>query len=177
MIIRLATENDLPAIVNIYNSTIPSRMVTADTSPVTIQSKLTWFREHNPNNRPIWVIEDEHGILGWLSLSSFYNRPAYNPTTEVSIYIAEGARRNGLGKQLLAKAIYECSKLGITTLLGFIFAHNEPSLKLFSEFNFERWGYLPKVAVLDGTERDLVILGLKTSKKTPTQRQGINNLL
>jgi phosphinothricin acetyltransferase len=44
-------------------------------------------------------------------------------------------------------------------LLGFIFGHNEPSLKLFERFGFEKWGHLPSVAELDGIERDLVIVG------------------
>jgi len=159
--IRPATEKDLPTIVDIYNSAVPSRMVTADTTPVTVESRLAWFREHDPNNRPIWVIEDDCIILGWLSFSPFYNRPAYNSTSEISIYIAEQHRGKGIGKKLLSNAIQESPRLGITTILGFIFAHNEPSLQLFSKFNFERWGYLPRVAVLDGIERDLVILGFR----------------
>ena len=161
MNIRHATEKDLPTIVDIYNSTVSSRMVTADTTPVTVESRLTWFREHNPNSRPIWVIEDAGNSLGWLSFSSFYNRPAYDATSEVSIYIAEQHRGKGIGKNLLSKSIQEAPRLGINTILGFIFGHNEPSLRLFSKFNFERWGYLPRVAVLDGIERDLVILGLR----------------
>ncbi|GAB6180851.1 GNAT family N-acetyltransferase [Desulfotomaculum defluvii] len=161
MNIRLARESDLPAIIGIYNSTVPSRMVTADTEPVTVESRLAWFREHDPNNRPIWVAEDGGTIMGWLSLSSFYNRPAYNATTEVSIYIAEEYRGKGIGNKLLTKAIYESPQFGITTLLAFIFGHNEPSLHLFRKHNFERWGFLPKVAVLDGIDRDLVILGLR----------------
>jgi phosphinothricin acetyltransferase len=48
---------------------------------------------------------------------------------------------------------------GIKTLLGFIFSHNEPSLKLFRHFGFEEWGTLPKIALLDGHERGLKILG------------------
>ena len=44
-------------------------------------------------------------------------------------------------------------------LLGFIFGHNEASLRLFQRFEFQTWGTLPRVAVLDGVERDLVILG------------------
>ena len=44
-------------------------------------------------------------------------------------------------------------------MLGFIFGHNEPSLRLFRGFGFADWGTLPRVAVLDGVERDLVILG------------------
>lgn len=161
MHIRIATERDLPTIVDIYNSTIPSRMVTADTTPVTVESRLTWFREHDPNHLPIWVAEENGIILGWLSFSSFKDRPAYNSTAEVSIYIAEQYRGRGIGKKLLSKAIQEAPKLGITTILGFIFGHNEPSLRLFMKYNFERWGFLPKVAVLDGIERDLVILGLR----------------
>ncbi len=161
MQLRQAIENDLPAIVAIYNSTIPSRMVTADTTPVTVESRVAWFHEHNPQNRPIWVVEDGGIILGWLSFSSFYNRPAYHATAEISIYIAEESRGKGIGKKLLSKAIEECPKLGITTMLGFIFGHNEPSLRLFLKYNFERWGFLPKVAILDGIERDLVILGLR----------------
>ena len=42
---------------------------------------------------------------------------------------------------------------------GFIFGHNEPSLALFRRFGFLRWGELPKVAALDGVERDLIIVG------------------
>jgi phosphinothricin acetyltransferase len=44
-------------------------------------------------------------------------------------------------------------------LLGFIFGHNLTSLALFNKFGFARWGVLPKVALLDGVERDLVIVG------------------
>ncbi len=35
----------------------------------------------------------------------------------------------------------------------------EPSLKLFEKLGFTRWGHLPRVAVLDGVERDLIIVG------------------
>ncbi|MDP4105019.1 MAG: N-acetyltransferase, partial [Bacillota bacterium] len=52
-----------------------------------------------------------------------------------------------------------CPMLHVKTLLGFIFGHNEPSLKLFSKFGFVKWAHLPKVAELDGIERDLIILG------------------
>ena len=52
-----------------------------------------------------------------------------------------------------------CASLNIKTLLGFVFAHNEPSMRLFVAHGFEVWGRLPRVAQLDDTERDLIILG------------------
>ena len=92
---RLATRDDLPVIVDIYNSTVASREVTADTEPITVQSREQWFADHTPDRRPLWVIHaaDDTGekpeVLGWLSYSNFYGRPAYSGTAEVSIYIAE----------------------------------------------------------------------------------------
>jgi phosphinothricin acetyltransferase len=60
---------------------------------------------------------------------------------------------------LLERAIAQGPRLGLKTLMGFIFAHNDPSLRLFEKFGFEHWGYYPRVAELDGIERDLVIVG------------------
>ncbi|MBD2343584.1 GNAT family N-acetyltransferase [Anabaena subtropica] len=161
MTIRHATTTDLPAIVAIYNAAIPSRMATADLEAVSIESRIAWFQGRSPSLRPLWVIEQEGVIAGWLSFQSFYGRPAYASTAELSIYIAPGFHRCGLGKQLLAKAIHESPNLGLKTLLGFVFAHNQPSLKLFETFGFQKWGYLPQIAELDGVERDLVIMGLR----------------
>lgn len=157
--IRDAEIADLPAIVEIYNSTIASRMVTADTSIVSVESKYQWFNEHSPAFRPLWVIEDNKKICGWVSFQSFYGRPAYNSTAEVSIYFSPDARGKGLGKYILKKTIAACPSLQIKTLLGYIFAHNEPSIRLFTTLGFEKWAYLPKIAELDGIERDVVILG------------------
>ncbi|MGH7936927.1 MAG: GNAT family N-acetyltransferase, partial [Chthoniobacterales bacterium] len=57
MKLRDATEADLPAIVGIYNATIPTRMVTAQIEPVTVADRLPWFHEHSPEQHPIWVAE------------------------------------------------------------------------------------------------------------------------
>ncbi len=159
MHIRDATIDDLSAIVAIYNSTVPTRMVTADTKPVSVASRHRWFADHSPMRRPLWVVEDGGQIAGWLSYSSFYGRPAYDRTCEVSVYLAPEHRSRGLGTQLLIRCIEHAPRIGVATLLGFIFGHNEPSLRLFEKLGFQRWGHLPGVAVLDGVERDLVIVG------------------
>lgn len=160
MYIRNAQESDLPAIVDIYNETIPSRQVTADTEPISVASRLSWFKERDFATRPIWVVEIDHKVVAWLSFQSFYGRPAYQKTAEVSLYVKSAYRRQGIGRILLQKAIAEAPQLQIITLLGFIFAHNQPSLTLFKSYGFKQWGYLPQVAELEGLKRDLVILGL-----------------
>jgi L-amino acid N-acyltransferase YncA len=161
---RIATLDDLPAIVAIYNSTVASRMVTADTEPVTVESRLGWFDKHQAGLRPLWVIEADDAaasdpILGWLSYSDFYGRPAFVGTAELSLYIAEAARGRGVGRYCMEQALAAAPGLGVSTLLGFIFGHNAPSLALFAQFGFDTWGHLPRIGVLDGVERDLLILG------------------
>ena len=156
---RPAARDDLARIVEIYNATIPSRQVTADTEPVSVASRVKWFEDHDPGFRPLWVVEAGGCIAAWLSFSSFYGRPAYNKTAELSVYVDESFRKRGLGSYLLTQAIAHAPSLGLDTLLGFIFGHNEPSLRLFEKSGFRRWGELPRVASLDGVERDLVIVG------------------
>lgn len=158
--IRLAVPADLPAIVEIYNATIPSRQVTADTEPITVASREAWLAEHQPDRHPLWVWCDaQEQVGGWVSVQAFYGRPAYAATVELSLYIAPTHQRQGIGTQLLEHGLAAWPQLGIQTLLGFVFAHNEPSLRLLERFQFQEWGYLPRVAQLDGCDRDLIILG------------------
>jgi phosphinothricin acetyltransferase len=157
--IRDATAADLPVIVAIYNAAIPGRLATADTEPVSVASRVPWLAAHAPAARPLWVWEADGAIGGWLSFQSFYGRPAYAATAELSVYIAPTYQRRGIARRLVGHALRRSPALGLTTLLGFVFGHNAASLALFAGFGFERWGRLPRIAVLDGIERDLVIVG------------------
>src|SRR5213080_1199333 len=159
MIIRDAVEADLPAIVEIYNATVPTRMVTAELEPTTVEARLPWFRDHSPEQYPFWVAESEDRVIGWLDFKKFLPRSAYRGTAEVSVYVDEEFRGRGVGQRLLEQAIARAPSLGITALVGLIFGHNEPSLKLFQRLGFDRWGLLPRIARLDGVERDLIVMG------------------
>ncbi|MDX2245030.1 MAG: GNAT family N-acetyltransferase [Leptolyngbyaceae cyanobacterium bins.302] len=160
MVIRDAVETDLEAIVEIYNSTIASRTITADLEPISVESRLAWFHSHTPDKRPLWVIESEAEVVGWLGFQCFYSaRRAYDVTAEISIYIAPAYRRQGIGRKLIQHAIAQCPKLHIKNLVGCIFATNKASLKLFENFGFEQWGFLPAVAEFEHETCDLVIMG------------------
>ena len=157
---RIATIEDLPKIVEIYNSVIPSRIVTADLEPVSVESRTEWFRKHTPKKWPLFVVENqEKQIIGWLSFSPYKEHAAYDITTEIGIYIDENFRRKGVGKEILNFAIESALNFGFENLVGVIFGHNIPSLKLFENFGFEVWGRLPNATVLDGIYRDVVIVG------------------
>jgi L-amino acid N-acyltransferase YncA len=157
--IRDARASDLPVIVAIYNAAIPGRLATADTDPITVESRRDWLGAHDPARHPLWVCERERRVVGWLSVSPFYGRPAYAATAELSVYVDPAAQKAGVATALLTHALARAAALGLSTYLGFIFGHNAQSLALFGKFGFEQWARLPRVAVLDGVERDLLILG------------------
>jgi phosphinothricin acetyltransferase len=158
-----AQASDLEKIVATYNASIPGRFATADLEPVSVKSKLPWFHEHNESTRPLWLVHAGDQYLGWISFSSFYGRPAYSKTVEVSIYLETHAQGKGIGKECLIFAQKEARQRNILTLLGFIFGHNTPSLNLFYAQGFEKWAALPEIADMEGTWRDLIIVGKKVA--------------
>ena len=161
MPIRHALPADLPAVVAIYNASIPGRLATADTEPVTVEQRQEWFRAFSPASRPLWIYEAGGEPAGWLGLRSFYGRPAYHRTVESAVYVSPRHQRRGIARALLDHALAEAPRLGIANILAFVFAHNAPSITLFEARGFARWGLLPRVCELDGAERDVLILGLR----------------
>lgn len=154
-----AHREDLPKIVTIYNQIIPSRLATADLDPVTVADRTAWFDSFDQHH-PLWVIKDAAGtVIGWVGLEPFYGRAAFGHTSEIAIYIDQTARHQGVGRRALEYVIAQLPQLEITAIVAYIFGRNEPSLRLFRDFAFQKWGELPRVAELDGVQRDLVIMG------------------
>ena len=160
MNLRLAIAADLPRIVEIYNSSIPGRLATADTAPVSIESRQEWFTAHSAERHPLWVLEEDGRVVAWVGLQPFFKaRPAYASTAEISVYVSPECHRRGIASRLVQHALDQCPALGIRHLTALIFGHNDPSLKVFQRAHFQPWGHLPGVAQLDNTPADLIILG------------------
>lgn len=162
MHIREATEADLPAIIDIYNQSIPGGWSTADTKPITVADRVEWFRKFDLTWRPIWVVEVDGRVVATAYLSSFYGgRPAYDATAEVSQYIATAYHRRGIGRRLKKWVIEQCPRLGVTTLLSMHFDHNEATRRINESLGFEQCGHLREIAVVQGQKRGLMIWALR----------------
>src|SRR5438874_6843545 len=159
IVLRDAIEADLPAIVEIHNAAIATRISTAHLESVAVEDRREWFRAHSPAQYPIWVAELNGTIAGWLSFREFLPRCAYRGTVEISVYVSEKFRRRGVARKLLAEAMARGRQLGMHSLVALIFSNNESSIVLFRAAGFERWGLLPAVARLDETPCDLTIFG------------------
>lgn len=153
MSIRLAQLADLPAIVEIYNQSIPSKQSTGDTQPVRVEDRVVWFEAHLPAEHPIFVAEVQGQVAGWCSLSAYRpGRAALRFTAEISYYIATAYHRQGIGAALVKHALAACPALQIRHLFAIVLEGNEGSRRLLEKMGFEKWGYLPRVADFDGKE-------------------------
>ena len=150
MNVRTADLEDLDAIVEIYNHAVVEQ-ATADTEPVTVESRRDWFHRHPAERRPILVAVDDGRVVGWASLGDYRGgRGAVRHTAEISYYIHRDHRRRGVASRLLRDAIGACPGLGIEILFGIMLEDNVASTRLLEKHGFERWGKLPKVADFDG---------------------------
>ena len=161
-LIRLASRDDLPTIVTIYNDAVAQRFATADLRPVTVAERTAWFDNHDPAMFPIHVFEEDGTILGWCSFSSYRSgREAVLGTAEISYYVGRGSRRRGVGTALVQHAVREAPRFGKRVLFGILLEKNLASIRLMEKCGFELWGRLPDVAMIEGQLVSHLYYGLR----------------
>ena len=137
--IRLATPSDLPTINAIYNHYVLHSTCTYQTEPETPDARAAWFASHGPAH-PVTVAEIDGEVVGWGSLSAFHRRAAYARTVENSLYVRHDRHRRGIGRALLEQAEAWARAAGIRKLELHVFPWNEPAIKLYEQYGFEREG-------------------------------------
>ncbi|WP_421919966.1 GNAT family N-acetyltransferase [Marinifilum sp.] len=151
MQIRLATPKDLPAINEIYNQAVRKRYCTADLEEISMEEREKWFTSHIPNKYPVFVMEENKVIIGWMCYSPYrQGRRALQTALEVSYYLHDDHQGKGMGSQLMDFAIKQASQYHIKHLFAILLEPNMASIKLLEKFGFERWACLPNIANVDG---------------------------
>lgn len=152
--IRNAGPADLQAITDIYNEAVIRGGSSADLEPVTLEQRRVWVDSHEPREHyPVVVIETENGrIAGFGSLSKFHQRAGYDGVCELSYYIADAFRGQGLGTAMVAWLLEAAIERGFTHAAAIIYADNDGSNALMRRFGFTRFGLL-EGAVTSGDGR------------------------
>ena len=162
MEIRLATEDDWPRIIEIYNQGVDDGYCTADTEHISLESRKDWFTTHRDQRYPLLVMIDQNKVAGWSSLSPFRpGRKALAKTVEISYYLDRDCRGMGLGKTLMKTTIDFARKIGHQHLFAILLEINNISVKLLEKYGFERWGAMPDVADFGSKRSGLLIYGRK----------------
>ncbi|WP_203639317.1 GNAT family N-acetyltransferase [Levilactobacillus wangkuiensis] len=156
---RLATTADQPRVVEIYNQAIATKGSTADLTPMTVAQRQPWFQEFSADHFPLWVIEADGQVVGFVGLEPYSDRVAYAQTAEIALYLASEAQGHHLGGQAVEWAERAGKRLGLTTIISRIFGHNQASRHLFEKHGYEHWGHLPAIADMQGFTADLEVYG------------------
>lgn len=159
--LRIAVPDDLPAISAIYAQAVKEQ-ATADLSPPSTASQEHWFAAHDPERYPILVAEIDGLVAAWLSFSPHRpGRGAVAGAVELSYYVDEKHRRQGLANRLLAESLDRCPSLGFHTAFTIMLADNLPSIALLRRHGFEEWGRLPEAARFGERRVDHLYMGLR----------------
>ncbi len=155
--IRKAELKDLDAITDIYNQAILTTTATFDTSTKTIDEQRAWFDKHG-DKYPIIVALEGKEIIGWASMSAWSDRCAYAATAEASLYIREGWRGKGVGRELAVANLKAGREAGLHTAIIRITEGNDASIKLAESLGFKHIGVMKEVGNKFGKLLDVYLM-------------------
>jgi len=158
--LRLATDDDLCAINEIYNYYVLNSTCTYPLEPETMQDRHLWFRDHSADRYPVLVAELEAEVVGWGSLSRFRPRAAMAPTAEASVYVRHGLHRRGIGTLILSDLIARARDIHFHSIIGSVSADQQASIALQVKFGFRNVAQLVEVAVKFEKRLDLLYMQL-----------------
>jgi phosphinothricin acetyltransferase len=167
MIIRHATEEDLPAMLVIYNDIIVNTTAVWHEEPHTLQMRKEWFEQRRQQGFPVFVADEENTILGFSTLGPFRTWYGYRYTAENSIYVAKEHRGKGVANLLIPPLISAAKDLKIHAIVAGIEAENIASIALHEKFGFVEVAHFKEVGFKFGRWMDLKFLELLLSQSSP----------
>jgi len=147
VIIRPAREQDLPALLDIYNYEVANTTATFDIEPWTLKDRRRWFDAHDTGDaaatgaHPLIVAEKDGEVVGYASLSAYRDLDAYDPCAELSVYVQRDHRRQGIARQLVG-AILDLARTcpDLHLVISVIAGDNEASFALHRALGFAHTG-------------------------------------
>jgi phosphinothricin acetyltransferase len=153
-----AGEEHLPGILAIYNHAVQHSTAIWNDVLVDLDNRRQWWRGRTDAGFPILVAARDAAVLGYASYGPFRPFDGYRQTVEHSVYVAEAARRGGVGAALLDELENRARAAGMHIMLGGIAGDNEPSLRLHAKLGYVETARMPEVGQKFGRWLDLVFM-------------------
>ena len=151
--IRDLRPDDWPEVSRIYAEGIATGNATFE---IEVPSWEEWNAAHLAEHR--FVAESDGEVVGWIATVPISSRCCYAGVAEISAYVAERARGQGVGATLLERLIASTDAAGYWTLETGVFPENAVSLALLKRHGFREVGVRERIGQLDGVWRDTVLL-------------------
>ena len=156
-LIRLAAAGDAEAVRRIYNHEVEHTTHTFDMVPRTLEEQVAWLEERE-GALGVLVAELGGEVAGFASLSQYRPRPAYRTSVESSVYVAEAARGQGLGNQLMVELIELATARGFHTMVARIAGGHRASIRLHEAVGFKVVGVEREVGRKFGGWLDAMVM-------------------
>lgn len=155
LVIRPITQDDIVSCLDIYNYEVVNGVATLDLEPRTLEEWHEWYNAHRDEHHPIIVGTIDDVVVGYASLSPYRLKDAFKSTVELSIYIHQDYRGQGVATQLMERilAMAKADRM-LHNVISVITAGNEESTKLHNRFNFTYCGLTPEVGFKHGKYQD-----------------------
>jgi len=153
-----AREEDLPAILEIYNDVIASTTAVFSETPVTLENRRSWLARQYEQGWPVLVAVEAGAVQGFAAFGPFRDWPCYRNTVEHSVHVRALCRGRGIGPRLIEALIPIAGSLGKHVMIAGIEATNTASLAIHARLGFEEVGRLREVGWKFGRFLDLVLM-------------------
>lgn len=152
--IEVMESSDWEQVKNIYLEGISTGIATFQTEAPTFED---WNKGHINSCR--LVARSDNGISGWIALNPASSRSCYAGVAEVSIYIGEKYKGQGIGTALLKSLIELSEENGIWTLYSAIIRENIASIAIHKKCGFREVGIRERLAKMgNGVWHDVVLM-------------------
>jgi len=153
-LIRLATEDDAPAIAAIYAPYVRDTAISFELEPPEASDFRTKIRD--VLKLAPWLVREDDGIVvGYAYASSFRPRRAYRFTVESSVYVRGDTRGRGVGRSLYEELMRRLEAQGFKRVIGGMTVPNAASAALHAALGFERVGVFHEVGFKFGRWHDV----------------------
>lgn len=157
--IRPSTADDLAAITAIYAWNVDHGTGTFELEAPDL-AEMARRRDDVLGKGLPWLVAERGGqVLGYAYANHFRPRRAYRFCLEDSIYLADAARGQGIGRLLLAELVARCEAAGARQMLAVIGdSANAGSIGVHRALGFEHTGILRSAGWKFGRWLDVVLM-------------------
>jgi L-amino acid N-acyltransferase len=159
--VRDAAEGDAQPIADIYNHEVANTTATLDTELVSAEERRAWLASRDRARHPVLVAERGGQVIGWGQLKAWSPRRGYDRTAEVSVFVAESARRSGAGRALLAELVARARAAGLGVLVSRVGGESAASIALHGALGFRHLCTMQRVGEKFGRVLDVELFDLQ----------------
>lgn len=168
MLIRLAREDDLPVICDIYNDAVANTTAIWNETIVDVANRSAWFKARREAGYPVLTaVSDAGNIVGYASFGDWRAFDGYRHTVEHSVYVHRDSRGGGIGRKLMVALIAEAERLDKHVMVAGIESENAASIRLHQQLGFTETGRMREVGTKFGRWLDLTFMQLVLTTGSP----------